>query len=301
MGVSTGTDAYTLDNPQVANDPRMVRRDMSSFPRSGLDQLPQRFKMSNTGMPRTSAIWLPALGAGVAVALWWSITIVFHIRSYFLPAPSDVVDAFLREPGYLARETWVTVWETLSGFAIATVGGLIVALVLAASRAVQRATLPMIVAFNAVPKVALFPLLIVWMDYGPQPKIALVVLISFFPVVVSTMAGLASTPADLGELAKSLTAPHWKTYFKVRVPWALPQVFVGLKLGISLALIGAVVAEIQSPNSGLGSVIALTGPSADTPLAFAAITLLAVLGIGLYYLVVAAERLLLPWAREISA
>lgn len=257
--------------------------------------------MSSSRLSRPSAVWLPVLGAAATIVLWWLVTIIFDIQPYFLPAPPDVVDAFRQAPSYLARETWVTLWETLAGFAIATLCGLVAALLLAASRVVQRATLPIVVAVNAVPKVAIFPLLIVWMGYGPRPKVALVVLISFFPVVVSTMAGLTSTPADLGELAKSLSASYWKTYVKVRVPWALPQVFVGLKVGISLALIGAVVAEIQSPNSGLGSVIALTGPSADTPLAFAAITLLAVLGIVLYYFVVAAERLLLPWAREISA
>ena len=257
--------------------------------------------MSSPRLSRTSEFGLPIVGTAAAVALWWLLTAVFNIRPYFLPAPPDVIEAFRREPSYLASETWVTLWETLAGFAIATVAGLVTALLLAASRVVERATLPMIVAFNAVPKVAIVPLLIVWMGYGPRPKIALVVLICFFPVVVSTMAGLSSTPAELGELTRSLSASRLKTYVKVRVPWALPQVFVGLKLAISLAVIGAVVAEIQSPNGGLGAVIVLTGQSADTPLAFAAITLLAVLGIGLFYLVVAAERLLLPWAREISA
>ncbi|MFK3981195.1 ABC transporter permease [Micromonospora sp. NPDC050397] len=249
---------------------------------------------------RWSALGLPLLGATTTIAGWWLVTIVFDIRPFFLPAPPDVLDALRREPAYLLEATWVTLWETLAGFAIAAGAGLVVALLLAASPAVERATMPMIVAFNAVPKVAVAPLLVLWMGYGPRPKIALVALIAFFPVVVSTMAGLTSTPAELGELSRSLSASRWQSYAKIRVPWALPQVFVGLKLAISLAVIGAVVAEIQSPNSGLGAVIVLTGQSADTPLAFAAIGLLALLGISLFYLVATAERLLLPWAREIS-
>lgn len=257
--------------------------------------------MNGFRLPRPRSIGAPVAGAAVVLAAWWLATILLDIRSYFLPSPPDVVTAFRQQSDYLWSEAWVTLWETLAGFAIAAVTGLAAAAILTASRIVQEAALPMIVALNAVPKVAIVPLLIVWMGYGPLPKITLVVLISFFPVVVATMAGLTSTPGELGELARSLDSPRWKTYLKFRVPWALPQVFVGLKLAISLAVIGAVVAEISSPNSGLGSVIVVAGQGADTPLAFAAIMLLAGLGIGLFYLVGAAERRLLPWARQITA
>jgi NitT/TauT family transport system permease protein len=127
------------------------------------------------------------------------------------------------------------------------------------------------------------------------------VLICFFPIVVSTMAGLTATPADLGELATSLSATGWQRFVKVRMPWALPQIFVGLKVTILLALVGAVVGENATPNRGLGAVIAAAGSSADTPLAFAALAMLCMMGIGLFYLVVGTEQLLLPWAREIAS
>lgn len=256
---------------------------------------------SKPNLPRGSRIGLPIVGTVVAVGLWWLLTVIFDIRTFFLPAPPDVVDAFSREPNYLLGETWATLWATLAGFAVAALAGLLGGILLTSSRIVEQATLPMIVAFNAIPKVSVIPLLIVWVGYGPKTTISLVVLISFFPILVSTMAGLTSTPADLSELTRSLSATRLKTYLKVRLPWALPQLFVGLKVGISLALIGAVVAEIQSPNAGLGSIIMVSGQSADTSLAFAAISLLAVLGVGLFYLVVAAERLLVPWARKITA
>ncbi|GAA3294927.1 MULTISPECIES: ABC transporter permease [Dactylosporangium] len=253
------------------------------------------------GAPRWTAVALPLLGAVVAVGLWWGATALFGIRSFFLPSPPDVVAAFREQPEYLLKEAWATLEMTGLGFLIALAAGLLMAMLLTMSRAVERATLPLLVALNSIPKVALAPLLIVWLGYGPGPKLVMIVLISFFPILVAAAAGLSSTPADLGELAKSLSASWWQAYLKVRLPWALPQVFVGLKLGISLAVIGAVVAEISSPNGGLGSVVVLSGASLDTPLAFAAITLLAILSIVLFYLVVGLERLLLPWARAITA
>ncbi|GIG86113.1 ABC transporter permease [Plantactinospora endophytica] len=244
---------------------------------------------------------LPALGAVLAIGLWWLTTEVFGISSFFLPAPPDVVDAFLRLPGYLLAETWVTLLETVVGFGIAGIAGLLVALLLAASRTVERMTMPLMAAVNAVPKVALAPLLLVWMGFGSEPKIVMVILVCFFPIVVSAMAGLTSTPTDLRELVHSLSASWWQTFLKVRLSWALPQIFVGLKVAISLAIIGAIIGEVVNPDRGLGAVIVNAGTSADTPLAFAALTLLAVMGAVLFYLVEAVERLLVPWARAISS
>jgi NitT/TauT family transport system permease protein len=115
------------------------------------------------------------------------------------------------------------------------------------------------------------------------------------------MAGLTSTPAEYGDLARSLSASRWQTFVKIRVPWALPQVFVGLKLGMTLAVIGTVVGQLARPSGGLGRVILIAGQNSNTTRAFAAITLLMVVSIVLFYTVVAAERLLLPWARATAA
>lgn len=257
-----------------------------------------------TGYPgmraAVAAVGPPLVGAVVAVGLWWLATILFGIRTFFLPAPPDLVRAFAANTRYLLRESWATLWETLVGFGTAVVAGLLIAMALSAFRTIERAVLPLLVALNAVPKVALAPLLVVWLGFGPRPNILMVVLICFFPVVVSTAAGLTSTPAELGELSRSMSASRWDTYVKVRLPWALPQVFVGLKVAVTLSLIGAVVAEIANPNRGLGAVIVLSSTSLDTPLAFTAIGLLAVMSVGLFYGVAAAERVLLPWARAIT-
>ncbi|MFG1603411.1 ABC transporter permease [Actinoplanes sp. NPDC049265] len=245
--------------------------------------------------------FLPVLGAVIAVALWWALTRALHIDPFYVPSPPDVLDAFLRDPGYLLNETWRTFQRVLIGFGIAVAGGLLLAVILAASRTVERMTMPLLAAVNAIPKVALAPLLLVWMGFGNAPKIVMVVLVSFFPVIVSTMAGLTSTPADLAELARSLKASWWQTFVKIRLIWALPQMFVGIKVATPLAIIGAVIGEVVSPDTGLGSVIVGSGANSDTPLAFAALVLLAIAGVLLFYLVAAVERLLAPWARAIAS
>jgi len=247
---------------------------------------------------RLSTLGLPALGAGVVVALWWLATIVFQIQPFFLPAPPDIVRSFLAEPRFLLDQAGATLTETLIGFGIAIVTGLFIAVALTSSRILQRMTLPLLIGVNSIPKLALAPLLLLWMGYGQAPRVVMVVLISFFPIVVAAMTGLMSTPGELGELASSLSANRWQMLVKVRFPWALPQMFIGLKVGVSLAVIGAVVSEFSASNEGLGFVIIQSGLSANTAMAFAAITLLSLMSISLFYIVVAVERLLLPWSRE---
>jgi NitT/TauT family transport system permease protein len=248
-----------------------------------------------------STIVLAIAGVIVTIGAWWLATILFDIRPTLLPAPPEVVDAFGNRPDHLAEQTWASLRATLLGFAFAVVAGLVLAVAVTASRLVNRAFLPQIVAINAIPKVAIAPMLIVWLGFGESPRVVLAFLISFFPIVVATMAGLTSVPADLGELARSLSASRVQTFIKIRFPWALPQVFVGLKLGITLAVIGTVVAEMQVPNQGLGAVIKTSSASSDMARAFAGIVLLMALSVSLFYLVVAIERLTLPWARATAA
>lgn len=251
-----------------------------------------------------SRLWtngvLPVLGVVIAIGLWWLLTVALHIDPFYVPAPPDVVRSFLDTPAFLLQETWTTLQRVLIGFAVAVAAGLLIAVTLAASRTVERMTMPVLAAVNAVPKVALAPLLLVWMGFGDSPKIVMVILVSFFPIVVSTMAGLTSAPADLRELARSLSASWWQTFVKVRLSWALPQMFVGLKVATPLAIIGAVIGEVVNPDHGLGSVIVGSGSSSDTPLAFAALVLLALMGVILFYLMAGIERLLVPWASAIS-
>jgi NitT/TauT family transport system permease protein len=239
---------------------------------------------------------LPVAGLTVLLAGWWSAVVGFGIEPFLLPGPPRVVDAFVRHGDYLAVEAGRTLGHTLGGFGIAAAAGVLTAALLAGSRLTREMFLPTLVALQAVPKVAVAPLMIIWLGFGAASKVALVALLCFFPVLVATLTGLRSTPADLVELMRSLSASAWQTQWRVRFPYAVPHIFAGLRVAVSLALIGAVVAQITTPNAGLGAVIVRSGQSADTALAFAAIAVLAGLGIGLYYLLVGLERILVPWA-----
>ncbi|WP_020556223.1 ABC transporter permease [Embleya scabrispora] len=244
------------------------------------------------------SIAAPALSMFGVIGLWWLATIVFEIDSFLLPSPKDVVEAFLRQPDYLMDQTWVTVMETVEGFLLAIVAGVPIALLIARSELLERMIYPLLVAVQAIPKIAVAPILVVWMGFGSTPKVAMVFLVCFFPVVISTASGMKSTPSELAELLRSLNAGRAQDFFKLRVPYALPQIFVGLKVAISLAVIGSVIAEFVGASAGLGFVIVQSGASADTALAFAAMGLLSVVSIVLYYALVLLEKRLLPWAEE---
>ena len=242
---------------------------------------------------------LPVATAAAVLGVWWAATgWLGVVDPFFLPSPVDIWAAAARLPGYLLRQTWVTLAVILAGFAIATAVGILVAVAMAASRHVEAAVLPLLLWVNSIPKVAVAPLLIAWLGFGPAPRVVLVVTICVFPVVISTHAGLTGTPAELTELARSLCAPGWVTFVKIRLPWALPQMFVGLKLAVTLAVIGTVVAELTNPDEGLGAVIQQASSMSDTALSYTAIILLGLISTVLYYTVVGAERLLLPWAAE---
>lgn len=245
------------------------------------------------------AVGLPVLGAAATVGLWWLAIAAFDIQSYVAPTPGQVASAFARMPGYLVDGAWVTLLETLEGFGLAVAAGVLAGMALASSRLVEQALYPSLVALNAVPKLALGSLLTVWMGFGQAPKVVMVVLMCFFPIVLATVAGLTSTPAELAELARSLSASRWQAFTKVRLPAALPQIFVGLKTAMPLAVIGAAIAELFGSTAGLGFVIYTAG--SDTAVTFAAIGLLALMSIVLFYAVVVVERLLLPWVRETTA
>lgn len=245
---------------------------------------------------------LPFVGIGAAVGTWWLATALTDVRAFYLPSPGEVINSLTFNGGTdLPEQSWVTIYETLVGFFLGAAAGLFMATALTTSRTLERATLPLVISLNAVPKVALVPVLLLWLGWGHEPNIVLSALICFFPIMIAAMAGLNSTPAEFGDLARSLSASGWQAFFKVRVPWALPQTFVGLKLGITLAVIGAVVAELRPSSDGLGSVITKAGQSANTSRAYAAILLLMVINLSLFYIVVLIERLALPWARETSA
>jgi NitT/TauT family transport system permease protein len=244
---------------------------------------------------------LPMLGLVVAIGGWWLATALFAIPEVVLPPPQKVLSAFLTLPGHLLAQTWATTLETLVGFGLSMVAGVLIGVAIASSRVVERMFSPLLVAFNAVPKVALAPLLVAGLGFGQKPILVMIFMVCFFPIVLSTATGLTTTPADLAELVRSLDASRWQAFAKVRLPAALPQIFVGLKVAMPLAMIGAVIGEFQAGEGGLGTVIVETSGMGDSATAFAAIVLLALASIVLYYALVAVERRLLPWVRETTS
>ncbi|MEU4601456.1 ABC transporter permease [Kribbella sp. NPDC023972] len=246
----------------------------------------------------TAAVLLPVVGLFGAIALWWLATVVFTIESYLLPTPYDVLRTFLDQPAYLLQETGTSFLETIEGFLLAIVIGIPIALLIVRSVILERLVYPLLLMVNAIPKIAVAPLLVVWMGFGLWPKVVMVLLMCFFPIVISTAQGMKSTPAELVELLRSLNASRAQEFFKLRLRYAMPQIFTGLKVAISLAVIGSVIAEFVGATQGLGYVIQQSGASADTALAFAAITLLSIMSIVLFYGLVLLEYLFLPWAQE---
>ncbi|MDH2424972.1 ABC transporter permease [Sphaerisporangium sp. TRM90804] len=245
---------------------------------------------------------LPVLGLIVAVTGWWLVTSAFQlVHPAVLPPPQDVLAAFDARSAELLDGLVATTLETVAGFLISAVAGVLIGLALAASRVVERMFSPLLVAVNAVPKIALGPLLVVSLGWGQTPILTMVVLLSFFPIVLSTATGLTTTPSDLAELIRSLDASRWQAFRKVRLPAALPQIFVGLKVAMPLAAIGAVIGEFQAGEGGLGYQIVQYSGVADSATAWAAIVLIGVMSIVLYFALALTERLALPWVRETTS
>jgi NitT/TauT family transport system permease protein len=262
---------------------------------------PATAQSSAAGRRAGSLIAWPLLGLAVAIGAWWAVTATFSIQTFILPAPDRVVSAYTELQGELLKQTWSTTVSTVLGFGLSVLVGILLGTAIAAWGPFERMFQPLLVAFNAVPKVALAPLVLIWFGYGRTPVLSMAFMVCFFPIVLSTATGLTSTPADLAELVRSMNASWSQTFLRVRLPAALPQIFVGLKVGLPLAVIGVVVGEMQFGGSGLGAIIVQTSGQADTASAFAAIALLSLVSIVLYYVLVLIERIALPWVRATTS
>jgi NitT/TauT family transport system permease protein len=231
----------------------------------------------------------------VMLVVWEIAVRLLGARTFILPAPTVILNELAAYPNFYLKHSLYTLGITGLGFLIAAVGGVLLAVGIVYSRFLDRVLSAFLVSFNAVPKVALAPLFVIWMGTASQPKIAIAVMIAIFPIVIDSVLGLRSVDPEQINLARSCRASAFKTLWKIRLPNALPSIFSGLKVGVSFALIGAIVGEFVAGNTGLGSVILLAQGNFDTPRVFAALLLLGVLGTILFYLIDLAETLLLPW------
>jgi len=236
-----------------------------------------------------------ALSFLVFFALWELAVIVLEIRSYILPRPTEIVQALIKYHSQLFFGLLFTVRSLLLGYVVAVASGILLSLPVAFSKFIQRAVYPLILFFQVIPKVALAPIFVIWFGFGLPPKIMIVFLLSFFPVLVNGIVGLRSMDQEVINLTRSTGARAVDVFFKVRLPSALPTFFAGFKLAAISATIGAIIGEFIGSDSGLGYIILTANGDLQTDYSFAAITVLTVLGLSLYYLVEGMERVLLPW------
>ena len=232
---------------------------------------------------------------GVLV-VWEAVVRYFALPAYLLPSVFDVLRQLGIRFGLLMKHSQVTIIETLAGLALGGTVGTVTGVAIVYVRLIRTGLYPLIVGFQAVPKVAVVPLFVIWFGYGLLPKIAMSFLISFFPMVVATIAGLTSVPYSLIEHLKSMNATEWQIFRKLRVPNSLPYLMDGFKISLPLAVIGAIVGEFIGGSQGLGYLILSSNFQMDTAMMFAALFLLSAMGLALFGLVLLAERIFIPWS-----
>lgn len=249
------------------------------------------------GLRRAVGALMPAIALSVAVLIFWEAVIrLFKVPTFVLPAPTAIVESLIANWRALAFAAQATALEVLFGFVLSAIVGVLVALVIVRFERFGRALYPLIVLFQNVPKVALAPIFILWFGYDLAPKILLIVVIAFFPVAIDMLAGLQSVEPSFVSLMRSVGASKTKILMRVRIPHSLPHLMAGLKVAITFSVIGAIVGEFAGANKGLGYMIQFASTQLDTPLIFAALIVVSVLGLAFYYIVEYAERVLVPWA-----
>jgi NitT/TauT family transport system permease protein len=240
---------------------------------------------------------LPAWIAVIGLFLGWEAGVrFFGIREFLLPAPSAIWTATISVWPTVLNHTLATLGTVMGGFAASVVFSLPLAMLIASSPAVSAALYPLLVVTQSIPKVALAPILIIALGANEAPRIIVTFLVAFFPLVVGTVAGLLATPPELIELGRSCRAGRLQELLRIRLPFAIPFVFGGLKVAAALSVVGAVVAEFVGADAGLGYLIQTSMAFFRTPLAFGAVVILALLGIVLFQAVALVERILFPWS-----
>lgn len=240
---------------------------------------------------------LPALTFVLILAVWEISTAVFSVPSYVLPAPSRIAtgfDAVSTQRWF--EHIWATLRVALIGYGISIVVALPLAIALTRSELVNKALYPILVVIQSTPVVAIAPIIIVVLGAGDAPRVVITFLIAFFPLVVSTATGLLATPRELIELSKSLRAPVWREITQIRLPFAIPYVFSALKISITLAVVGAVVAEFVAADKGLGFFIQFSTSMFRLPEAWAGLGILVVLSLSLFQAVSLVQRMFFPWS-----
>lgn len=247
-----------------------------------------------------AASWLRRRAGVIAVfvtifLLWEFAVKIFGIKEYLLPPPTKIWSEFLKRWPLVLQAAVVTSQQIIGGYLLAVVVSIPLALAVVRFRFVEESIYPVIVFLQIIPKIAIAPLFIIWFGFGFTPKLLIVFLLCFFPIVVASVAGFKSTDPDVMDFARSTGASGFKMFMKIRLPQALPEIFTGLKVGAALSATAAVVAEFVASDRGLGYLLQQYNGQLETPMVFAIIVLLSLIGLVIYYAVEFIERLVIPW------
>lgn len=240
-------------------------------------------------------LWTIVLVLVGALLLWELAVRLLAIPQFLLPAPTVVLADLGKNPYLYAHHLIATLRVTLAGFGMAVLLGVALAVLIVHSRILEDTLYTLLVALNSLPKVALAPLFVIWLGTGFPSKTMVALTIAIFPIVIDTALGLRSIEPDVIDMATVMRASRWEILRRIRFPHALPALFAGMKVAISLALVGTIVGEFVAGGEGLGSAILSAQGTFDTPQVFACILLLGLLGTALFYAVDYLERLLIPW------
>jgi NitT/TauT family transport system permease protein len=240
---------------------------------------------------------LPALVFVALIALWWAAVEIIKVPGYLLPPPQDVLPRLVTSRQTLWNHSLVTLQEIILGFGLSVVTAIPLGLLIALSPTAKRMLYPLLVFIQLVPKIAIAPLFVVWVGFGPTSKVLLTLLLTFFPLLLASIAGFQILDQRMLYLTRSMGATFWQTFRYLRFPSALPVIFGGLKTSATIAATAAIVAEFVGANKGLGYLLLQATGTLDTTLVFAILFLLTIIGLALNTIVEVAEYLMTPWRR----
>ncbi|WP_020694342.1 ABC transporter permease [Reyranella massiliensis] len=241
-------------------------------------------------------IAMPWLVLAGLLIVWEIACVVFSIPEIILPRPSKVFAVFFQRFDILMAYSWDTLWTTMIGFLLAIAGGLLMGLAIGASPFVYSGLYPLLIAFNAIPKVAIVPILMIWVGVGSLPAIITAFAISFFPIVVNVATGLATIEPEMRDVLRSLGATRIEILTKVGIPRAMPYLFASLKVAITLAFIGSVISETVGGNNGIGFLMLSASARNDAPTTFAGLFAIAIMGVLMYAVCAMIEKRMTRWA-----
>ena len=251
-------------------------------------------------MNDTQRYWLgvamPWLAMAIFLIVWQLACVVFQIPEIILPTPTRIFTVFIQRWDILLQFCLETLWTTLIGFFLAIGFGLLLGLAIGASPFIYAGLYPLLIAFNAVPKVAIVPILMIWVGVGALPAVITAFAISFFPIVVNVATGLATIEPEMRDVMRSLGASQWEILTKVGIPRAMPYLFASLKVAITLAFIGSVISETVGGNRGIGFLMLSAGARNDSATTFAGLFAIAIMGVLMYAVCALIEQRMTRWA-----